>query len=164
MKTKEEIADSMGKTIGKYLTKKKKTTKKSLGLGMEKKPLTKRELAIKESQRKKAIEMAKPVDRDLDEIYKGIQFHRKEMDRLYGLIMDFAPGSIKKGFRFESFIYIKESEIPDRDKLDLLFEENARDIPVHDVINWKRAVEIAKIENWDYTKKKKAYLREVKKK
>ena len=142
---------------------KKKTTKKSLGLTptpKKKGNLTKMEL----NELKKATEMAKPIDTELDDFYRGIQHHKKEIDRLYNLILDFAPKSLEDGNRFSEFIYIKQSDIPDHKKIDNLYDEKQWEIPVKKAIDYKAAVKQLKDQNIKVpTKLKIAHLRSVKK-
>ncbi len=138
----------------------KRTTKKSLGLTPTKKKT--KESVIERSMRLKAIEMAKPVDKGMELLWEAYNSHKIQMEMIKEQILEKAPISRKKGFRFESFIYVKESDIPDRVKMeDKWHEIKGFGMPNKLVTDWNK---VKKVLGKDCPmKKRKAYLKEVKK-
>ena len=140
----------------------KKTIRKAdLGLGIPEKPFTKRELAIQESQRKKAIEMAKPVDCGAEDLWRKLKRLEEEVAETKYLLLDYAKQAIKEGYRFESFIYVKESVIPDREAIESWYFNIGKALPRMTKIetDWKLAQK--ELGKDCPMKKKAAYLREV---
>ena len=138
---------------------KKSISKADLGMTPTKKkgnltPMELREL-------KKATEMAKPVNRGLEDYWCEYKRLLKKAEYFRTEILKFMPQSLKDGFRQESFIYVKESVIPDREAIESWYCNIGKALPRMTKIetDWKLAQkELGK----DCPMKKKvAYLREV---
>ena len=145
--------------------RRKKTTKKSLGMKpIPEKTLTKRQIAIQESKMIKALEMAKPIDGYSEDLWNRLQIAKRDVEDITRHLLTRAPIYLRQGFRFESFIYIAESDIPDREGISRIYQEREERLPLTETINWAEAKNRLEEEGNLPTKKKKAYLRAVKKK
>ena len=110
---------------------------------------------------KKATEMAKPVDILLESLYEQYKEKQTEAQEIKEKIMYFAPLHLKEGYRFESFIYVQESEIPDREAIESWYFNIGKALPRMTKIetDWKLAQK--ELGKDCPMKKKSAYLREV---
>ena len=110
---------------------------------------------------KKATEMAKPVDILLESLYEQYKEKQTEAQEIKEKIMYFAPLHLKEGYRFESFIYVKESVIPDREAIESWYFNIGKALPRMTKIetDWKLAQK--ELGKDCPMKKKSAYLREV---
>jgi len=147
------------------MERKKKTTKKSLGMKpIPEKPLTKRQQVFQDARMMKQLEMAKPVAGICDELWDQI---RRLEGNLFILRQDLllkAKIATEEGYRFESFIYIKESLIPDQEEMARIYELHNEPFPMKEVIDWRAMATSLKADGAGICpmKKKTAYLREVK--
>lgn len=143
----------------------KKTTKKSLGMKpIAEKPLTKRQIAIQDAKMIKQLEMAKPVNQGCDDIYYYIKELEKELEKEKESLLFLAKQAIENNERFESFIYIKESWIPDNDKILAQCLKYDITMSTKVITDWKSTIEDLKAFEIEVPKKRKvAYLRSVKK-
>ena len=114
---------------------------------------------------KKATEMAKPVSSAAEDYWKLYQFHIKQVEQLREKILEFAPKMMEEGYRFESFIYVKESEIPDQEAIARFFQERENiELPMRLTTDWRKARDIIEEQYGSCPMKtKSAYLREVSK-
>ena len=112
---------------------------------------------------KKATEMAKPVDILLESLYEQYKEKQTEAQEIKEKIMYFAPLHLKEGYRFESFIYVKESEIPDQEAIARFFQERENiELPMRLTTDWRKARDIIEEQYGSCPMKtKSAYLREV---
>jgi len=110
---------------------------------------------------RKATEMAKPVDILLESLYEQYKEKQTEAQEIKEKIMYFAPLHLKEGYRFESFIYVQESEIPDREAIESWYFNIGKALPRMTKIetDWKLAQK--ELGKDCPMKKKSAYLREV---
>ena len=136
---------------------KKNISKADLGMTPTKKkgnltPMELREL-------KKATEMAKPVNRGLEDYWCEYKRLLKKAEYFRTEILKFMPQSLKDGFRQESFIYVKESEIPDQEAIKQELSEMGLEMPWKKVDDYKGAQRILGTDC--PMKKMSAYLREV---